>query len=178
VVGKALGDPEAVFEDVDGADDEIHDRRRRVVNAAAFAHRRVVGLEVILVEIDERVALEQPVLLLVGGAHIAADRAALAERQIFVDRWQVQPVDDRQHFLDDPAHFAVFVLLKLSKEVNQFANQAKRSGHVLPGVRQCYRHRVGIEPGQKQAVGQHLGEGVSEFLERQFVKHLIAENLE
>ena len=37
---------------------------------------------------------------------------------------------------------------------------------------------AGIEPREKQAVGQHLREGVGEFLQRQFVKHLIAENLE
>ena len=37
VVGEAVGDLEAVFQDVvDSADDEIHDGRRRVIDAAAL----------------------------------------------------------------------------------------------------------------------------------------------
>ena len=66
VVGEAVADAEALFQNVvHRADDEVHDRRRRVVDAAALARVRVVGLQIVLVEVDERVALEQAMLFLV-----------------------------------------------------------------------------------------------------------------
>ena len=104
------------------AHDEVHNRRRRVIDAAALAHLRVVGLQIILIEIDERIALEQAMFFLVSRAHLAAYRFALPERQILMDRRQVQALDDGQHLLDHPAHLAVFVLLKLGQEVDQFTD--------------------------------------------------------
>jgi hypothetical protein len=126
VAGEPVADAEAVFQNVvDRSHDEIHDRRRRVIDPPAFARILVVRLQVILVEIDERIALKQPVFLLVRGAHLAADRFALAERQVLVDRRQVQSVDNGEHLFDDPAHVAVFLLVQLIEEIDQFADETE-----------------------------------------------------
>ena len=116
-------------------------------------------------------------LFLVRRAYFAADRLALPERQILMDRRQVEPVDDRQHFLDHPAHVAVFDLFKLGQEVDQFANEPERPRDEIPGIVQCHRLRIRIQPRQEQPVGQHLREGVGEFLERQFMEDLVAKDL-
>src|SRR5271166_3261695 len=71
------------------------------------------------------------VLLLVGGAHIAAYSLALAERQILVDGPQVEPVDDRQHLFDDPAHVAVFVFLRLVQKIRQLTDELERARHIF-----------------------------------------------
>jgi hypothetical protein len=86
VVGEPVGNVEACFQDVvHRADNEIDDRRRRVVDTTTLAHGRVVGLQIILVEVDERIALEQPMLVLVRCPHLTAYRLALPERQVLVD---------------------------------------------------------------------------------------------
>ncbi len=176
---RPLRDGEAPLQDVvDGADDEVHHRRRRVVDAAALAHGRVVGLEIVLVEIDERVALEQPVLFLVLCPHPAADRLAAAERQVFVDGGEIEPVDDGQDLVDDPARVVVFGLGQLPEEVDQLPDQPERAGDVAVGVLQRHRLAPGrVQPRQEQPVGQHLGEGVGKLLDREFVKNLLAEHL-
>ena len=80
VVGEAVLDGERDFENVvDGAHDEVHDRRRRVIDAARFLHLGVIFAEEILVEINERVALEQPMLLFVLRSDISTDRLAVLE---------------------------------------------------------------------------------------------------
>ena len=80
-------------------------------------------------------------LFLVGRAHLAADRLALPERQVLMDGRQVEPVDDGQHLLDHPAHVAVFVLLKLRQEIDQFADKPERPRDILPRIVQCDRLR-------------------------------------
>ena len=178
VVGEAIADAEALFQDIiDRTDDEIHDRRGRIVDAPALAHGRVVGLQVVLVEVDEGVPLEQAVLLLVGGAHLAADRLALPERQVLLNGRQVQSIHDGQHLLDHPAHIAVFLFVELRQEVDQLADEAEGPRHVLPRVVQRNDFRVGVEAREKEAVGQHLRKRIRELLQRQLVEHLIAEDL-
>jgi len=124
MVGKAVADAETVFENViHRAHDEIYHRRRCVIDAPAFARLLVIGLQIIFVEINERITLEQTMLFLVACPQLAADRLAAPERQVLVDGGQVQRVNDGQHFLDHPAHVAIFDFLKLGQEVDQFADQ-------------------------------------------------------
>ena len=83
--------PEALFQNiVHRTHDEIHDRRRRVIDASALARGRIVGLQIVFIEIDEGVALEQPMLFFVGRAHLAADRLAVPKRQVLMDCRQIQ----------------------------------------------------------------------------------------
>ena len=64
--------PKLLFQNVvHRAHDEVHDRRRRIIDAAPLARGRVVGFQIVLVEVDERVALEQAVLFLVNRPHLA-----------------------------------------------------------------------------------------------------------
>src|SRR5438876_9628324 len=59
MVGEAVYNPEAVFQNVvHRAHDEIHNRWRRVIDTPPLAHPRVISLQVILVEVDERIALK------------------------------------------------------------------------------------------------------------------------
>ena len=87
-----------------------------------------------------------------------------------MDRGEVEPVDDRQDFLDHPANLDIFRRVEIVEKLDEFADQAKRTRHELARVGQSYGLVVGIEPRQKQAIGEHLREGVGEFTERQFVK--------
>ena len=59
VVGKAIADAESVFQCVVyGTDNEVHNRRWGVIHAPALTHDGVVSLQVVLIEVDERITLE------------------------------------------------------------------------------------------------------------------------
>lgn len=116
-------------------------------------------------------------LFLVLGAHLAADRPALAERQVFMDSEQIEPVDDRQHLLDHPANIAVFVFFELGQKIDQLANEPKRARDIFAGIVQGDLLGARIQPRQKEPVGQHLCKGVGEFPQRQLVKNLVAKDL-
>lgn len=91
MVGEALRNAKRSLQNiVYGTNDEIHDGRRRVIDPARLFHLGVVFGEKILVKIDEWIALEEAMLFLILRPYFAADRLALAERQILMNGSEVE----------------------------------------------------------------------------------------
>ena len=178
VVGQPRLDGESVFQDIiHRPHDEAHYRRGRVIDAARLARVLVVMVEEILVEINEGVALEEAMLLLVSGLDLAARRLAMAEGQVLVKGEEIKPVDDGQHLLHHPAHPRIFMLFQLGQEIDEFANELERGGHEIARIAQGDGRQLRVEPRQKQPIGEHLREGVGELFQGEFLKHLFLEHL-
>ena len=89
---------------------------------------------------------------------------------------KIEPVHDGENLLHHPAHVAVFRLVQLGEEFHQLVNELEGAGHVFARVAEADLG-VGrrVQPREEQAIGQHLREGIGEFLQLELVKHLIAE---
>ena len=140
------GNPDALFQDVvNRAHDQIHDGRRRVIDASCLFHLGVVFGEKIL-----WVALEGAVLLLVLRPHLAAERLAVLERQVFVDFAEFESVHNGKNFLDDPADFDIFLRAEIVEKVHEFADKPKRTRHKLWRVGKRDHFAVGIQLGEER----------------------------